>query len=71
MPDPASHAFAFNTNLWDSSFTVGTIQLALGTLTDSFFPEVLGYNMGTHFPFFFSFLFYTYYFIYLFIYFLK
>eukprot|EP00026_Physarum_polycephalum_P002343 Phypoly_transcript_02349.p1 GENE.Phypoly_transcript_02349~~Phypoly_transcript_02349.p1 ORF type:complete len:925 (+),score=149.69 Phypoly_transcript_02349:366-2777(+) len=46
MPDPASHAFAFNANLWDSSFTVGTIQLALGTLTSAYFPEVLGYNMG-------------------------
>jgi hypothetical protein len=46
MPDPASHAFAFNPNLWDSSFTVGAIQLALGTLTSVYFPEVLGYNMG-------------------------
>lgn len=46
LPEPATHAFSHTTELWDSSFVVANIQLALGQFGQLYLPEILGYNMG-------------------------
>ncbi|KAI9136331.1 hypothetical protein BKA69DRAFT_1104913 [Paraphysoderma sedebokerense] len=46
LPLSTSRAFAESSALYDESFFVGTTQLLLGTFSDKYLPEIIGYNFG-------------------------
>jgi len=46
LSEPASVEFAYDEQLWDSAFTVGALQLALGQFGVHYLPVLLGYTLA-------------------------
>eukprot|EP01111_Echinosteliopsis_oligospora_P013054 TRINITY_DN4580_c0_g1_i1.p1 TRINITY_DN4580_c0_g1~~TRINITY_DN4580_c0_g1_i1.p1 ORF type:complete len:661 (-),score=159.48 TRINITY_DN4580_c0_g1_i1:51-1976(-) len=46
LSEPASAEFAYDPRLWDSAYTVGTLQLCLGQFGVSYLPVLLGYTLA-------------------------